>query len=134
MHGWLYVKPRGSLPPLFDIQYGSMIAAGVEYDRYRKIARVSPLITVLRGWIVFSPRVSNPSVTRTISWTSSQTRNVTNDGISDIQNYSGLNVTITTTTTTRRNRDEGIVFTTAPFTLPVGGARPIPNEMALLKL
>ena len=134
MHGWLYVKPRGSLPPLFDIQYGSMIAAGVEYDRYRKIARVSPLITILRGWIVLSPRVSNPSVTRTISWTGSQTRNQTSDGISFVQNYSGFNVAIATTTTTRRNRDEGIVFTTDPFTLPVGGSRPIPNEMAMLKL
>ena len=134
MHGWLYVKPRGSLPPLFDIQYGSMIAAGVEYDRYRKIARVSPLITLLRGWIVLSPRFSNPSVTRTISWTGSQTRNQTNDGISIIQNYSGFSVTITTTTTTRRNRDEGIVFATDAFTIPGIGARPIPNEMAMLKL
>ena len=111
-----------------------MIAAGVEYDRYRKIARVSPLITILRGWIVLSPRVSNPSVTRTISWTGSQTRNQTSDGISFVQNYSGFNVAIATTTTTRRNRDEGIVFTTDPFTLPVGGSRPIPNEMAMLKL
>lgn len=134
MHGWLYLKPRTTTPPLYDIIYGNMIAAGLEFDRYRKIARVSPLITLLRGWMVLSPRVSNPNVIRTISWTGSQTRNVTNDGISNIQNYSGFNVAIATTTTTRRNRDEGIVFATDPFTIPGIGARPIPNEIAMVKL
>lgn len=135
MHGFLWLKPRVSIPPAYDIQYGSMIASGLEYNRYRKIARVSPLPSILRGWIALSPRVSNPTVTRTIGWTASQTRTQTNDGISNIQNYGSFGVAISTTTTTRRNRDEPIVFTaTDPFTLPIGGSRPIPNELFVLKL
>jgi hypothetical protein len=140
MHGFLWLKPRTSLPPAYDIQYGSMIAAGIEYNRYRKLARASPLPSILRGWIALSPRVSNPSVTRTIEWVPTLTRTQTSDGFSFVQNYgtgafSGFTFAIATTTTTRRNRDEPITFTTTdPFTLPGAGARPIPNELFILKL
>ena len=140
MHGFLWLKPRGSVPPAYDIQYGSMIASGLEYNRYRKIARVSPLPSILRGWIVLSPRVTNRTVTRTTTYTATLTRTQTSDGISFIQNYgggafSGFNVNSTTTTTTRRNRDEPIVFTANdPFTIAGVGPRPIPNELFVLKL
>jgi hypothetical protein len=117
-----------------------MIAAGLEYDRYRKIARVSPLPSILRGWIVLSPRVTNRTVTRTITYTATLSRTQTSDGISFVQNYgagafSGFNVTPTTTTTTRRNRDEPITFTAnSPFNIDGVGPRPIPNELFVLKL
>ena len=134
MHGWLYVKPRGSLPPLFDIQYGSMIAAGVEYDRYRRLARVSPLITVLRGYLILSPRVTSPSTIRTITRVASHTTGTGAESGAAFRSYGNWTVTSTPTNTTRTDRDEPIVFGSNPFLLPSASARPIPNELVCVKL
>ena len=129
MHGWLYLKPRVSTPPLYDIIYGNMIAAGLEFGRYRTLARVSPLPTILRGYLVLSPRITNvtPLVTRTRAV--SLTRTSTTISGTPAQSYGSLGVSDTNTNGTRVDRDEGIAFATDPF-----ASRPVPNEIGLVKL
>ena len=128
MHGWLYLKPRTALPPAFDIVYGSMIAAGIEYDRYREIIRVSPLIGNQR-WLVLSPLVNTTIVTR--ESTSVPVMPVSPGSVSIV--YGGFGANINNTLTNRTNRNEPIAQTTTPFNIGAS-PRPMPNELLLLKL
>lgn len=134
MHGWLYLKPRTTTPPLYDIIYGNMIAAGLEFDRYRTIARVSPLPTILRGYLVLSPRITNatPLVTRTR--TVSVSRTSTTISGTPAQSYGFISISDTNTNGTRVDRDEGIAFAADPFLIATGIPRTVPNEIGMVKL
>ena len=140
MHGWLYLKPRVSSPPIYDIIYGNMIAAGIEFDRYRTLARVSPLPTILRGYLALSPRVTTATqlVSRTTTVSLLRTPTTVDDSPNPpvpAQSYSLFSFANTNTNANRVDRNQDLEFTFSPFWRADGlTLRQIPHEIGFVKL
>lgn len=134
LYAFLWLKPNpafviGNTARIHLIQFGSMLAAGFQFERYGKALQLLFGVgnPVRKGWLIVNPVVTTSSVNTS---TVSPTLNATNMGTYYRYTFTGGGLTVASSETRHNRAGEIEFFTNSTITI----LTTITNEAGVIKL